>query len=140
MKPILVGESNPYGSDPRYALYPYPDGCSGDRLARQILGMSREHYLEVFDRVNLCGGGWSKWLADMSAARLASEGRRLILLGSKVSGSFGFAFEPFSKPVRGVLIMPHPSGRCRLWNDGVNIQRAREAVSEFVPEAYQERK
>ena len=34
MKPLLVGEANPYyRGDDRYALYPYPERASGHRLA-----------------------------------------------------------------------------------------------------------
>jgi hypothetical protein len=50
---VLVGESNPYGADPRYALYPLPPQASGGRLAR-ILGLSARQYLRAFPhRVNL---------------------------------------------------------------------------------------
>ena len=51
MKPTLVGESNPYGGNDDYALYPAPNGCSGHRLCLLILGMDPEDYLEAFERL-----------------------------------------------------------------------------------------
>jgi hypothetical protein len=41
-KIVLVGESNPYGADPYYALYPAPDGSAGHRLCCLVLGMTRK--------------------------------------------------------------------------------------------------
>lgn len=96
-KPLLVGESNPYRSDPHFALYPAPDGCSGHRLCRLILKMGRRDYLEA------------------------------------VCSAFGVRYRPFETcGVR--LVLPHPSGRCRLWNAPSNYGRVRAAVRLFLPE------
>ena len=95
-RPLLVGESNPYGGDPYYALYPAPDGCSGHRLCCLILGMSRSAYLALFDRVNLCEGKWTIRKARAAADDLtATPNRRIVLCGSKVTSAFGFGFFPF---------------------------------------------
>lgn len=59
MKPLLVGEANPYGGDPAYALYPYPRGCSGHRLCEKVMGLTDREYLDCFERVNLCPTKWS---------------------------------------------------------------------------------
>jgi hypothetical protein len=131
-KVVLVGEQNPYGGDPYYALYPAPDGCSGHRLCNLILGMYRRDYMRVFDRVNLCSGDWSVREARESAKLL--RGRKLVLCGSKVSQAFGVKFDPFFVCHEfGLVILPHPSGLCRIWNDAGSIQRARSAVAEFAP-------
>ncbi len=76
-KPLIVGESNPYGADPQFALYPAPDGCSGHRLCCLILGMHRAAYMESFERVNLCAGKWSAPAARNMARELVSS--RMIL-------------------------------------------------------------
>lgn len=140
-KVLLVGELNPYGADPYFALYPAPDGCSGHRLCKLILGMSRAKYLEAFDRVNLCAGKWSK--KDARRAQLELTARRYILLGSKVCGAFETPFEPFAVRTwscgvignfRIGLILPHPSGLCRLWSRPGYFKQAREAVAAFAPE------
>ena len=131
-KVTLVGESNPYGGDDYYALYPAPDGCSGHRLCCLILGMDPDDYLEAFGRVNLVRGGWSVRAAREAAARLDG---RLILLGSKVCAAFGLEFKPFHvAPSRPALVLPHPSGLCRLWQQPGAVECARRAVSSFCPE------
>ncbi len=136
MKPLLVGESNPYGADPYYALYPAPDGCSGHRLCCLILGMSRKSYLEAFDRVNLCDGPWSLPEARERAVQILTEriGEcKLILCGQKVCTAFGVPFAPFTVADEIMLRLPHPSGLCRLWGEAGAFQRARDAVAAFVP-------
>jgi hypothetical protein len=49
MKPLLVGESNPYGGDPAFALYPSPPGCAGLRhqRARTVPMIDRERLLGI---------------------------------------------------------------------------------------------
>lgn len=39
-KPILVGETNPYGGNPDYALYPDPPGSGGERLYAGVVGVA----------------------------------------------------------------------------------------------------
>lgn len=129
-KPVLVGESNPYGRDPYYALYPAPDGCSGHRLCVRILGMRRAEYLAAFDRVNLCDGPWS--IADAAGKADALRGGRLILLGAKVCRAFRVPFRPFEESEAG-LVLPHPSGLCRLWNVPGNIEAARRVMGIYCP-------
>ncbi len=137
MRPLLVGEVNPYGPDPQYALWPDPPGCAGHRLCHVILGMERREYLRRFDRVNLCLGAWSMKAAREEATKiLRRTPRTLVLLGAKVTDAFlPGAFRPFQvvlvDPEFRAAILPHPSGRCRLWNDPDNITRARRAVEDL---------
>jgi hypothetical protein len=144
VKPLLVGEMNPYGADPAYALYPLPEGASGHRL-QVILGLSRDEYLSWFDRCNLLLGG-PRWSAPRAreAASLLKHDRR-ILLGAKVAAAHGLdlrghMFQPLSlrrenylyvKDLR-VLVLPHPSGLNRLWNESANIAAAQSAVADFL--------
>lgn len=137
MKITLVGECNPYGGDPQFALYPAPDGCSGHRLCCLILGMGRKDYLETFERVNLCVDKWSLPAARASATNIILERLghcRLILLGSKVCQAFGVPFVPFTVADEIMLRLPHPSGLCRLWDEAGAVQKARSAVAAFAPE------
>jgi len=93
VKPLLVGEANPYGADPRYALFPHPERSAGYRLARLIMAMpSRQSYLDAFDRTNLCPERWSAPVARARAQEILAERGVwdcVVLLGSKVSGAFG---------------------------------------------------
>lgn len=155
MKPLLVGEANPYGKDPRYALFPHPKSSAGYRLARLILAMpSRDAYLERFDRVNLCPQKWSAPVARLNAQSiLATEREHIVLLGRKVSEAFGYGGQaPFvvlrptelrwvtygigtttgaySPTGRVIAILPHPSGLCRIWNETGAFERARTVLME----------
>ncbi len=134
MKPILlVGESNPYGSNPKWALYPDPVGCSGWRLCHVILGMTEDVYFETFDRINLCAARWYLPKAREGVARIAPEYSRIVLLGVKVAHAFGYAFAPFTESIeagRRLLLWPHPSGLNRLWTRDA-IGRARAQFAEW---------
>ncbi len=137
MRPLLVGELNPHGADPRYALYPYPPACAGARL-RVILGLSLLSYLRRFDRANLCTGRWSIAEARRRAGELWQAGHpAAILLGARVCAAWGVAFEPFSRTRRldggaALVILPHPSGRCRLWNEPGAADRARALLADIL--------
>ncbi len=135
VKPLLVGEQNPYGGDPEYALYPVPEGCSGQRLCCLILGMYRKDYLAAFERKNLCDGRWDMCLARKRAQELRTWGAPIVLLGSKVARAFGHdPFEPFTVADGGkTLVLPHPSGLCRLWNEAGAVDRARSLVAQVIP-------
>ena len=135
MKPLLIGEANPYGSDPYYALYPEPENASGGRLAR-ILGLSAERYLEVFDRRNLCPMEWSMKVARVEARQilLADLDRPIVLLGAKVSRAFELDFLPFNRERR-LYQLPHPSGLCRIWTEPNAISRARALLVDLLPKS-----
>lgn len=140
--PTFVGESNPYGGASVMDLWPSPRGSSGDRLCA-LLRLPVAEYLRRFDRRNLLalqvGERW-----DSRAARVAAElvgadpRRRLILLGSRVCAAFGAAFEPCAvawlASGSSALMLPHPSGRSRLWSDPMMPDRAREAFASFCGE------
>lgn len=151
MKPLLVGELNPYGSDPRMALYPRPRLAAGNRL-RLHLGLTDRQYLDLFDRANLCVGRWSAGAARDKAWELFGEGYRLgrpaiILLGRKVTDAFrgsiikdaySNAMEACAEPFRvldavapKIVLLPHPSGRSRAWNDPMARDKARALLREL---------
>jgi hypothetical protein len=130
-KPLLVGEDNPYSADPRYALYFEPPQSAGGRLQRLIIGCSGKEYIRDFDRVNLCPAKWSMAVARESAMRLRREREQhdvnravkpvVILLGQKVANAFNYDYRfPYSPMLAGdvyYIMLPHPSGRSRVWND-----------------------
>lgn len=139
MRPLLVGEANPYGGDPGFALYPSPRGCSGERLCRLVFQMDPDRYLEAFDRANLCPREWSLLQAQSRAAVLLVEaracGQTVVCLGAKVARVCASRFEPFAilpgtdlVPKR--VILPHPSGLSRAWNVPGAYDRARAVLRE----------
>ena len=142
---LLVGEDNPYGSDPEFALYCYPPGCSGYRL-RRILGLPQHQYLGLH-RVNLCDGTWSAKRARERALELLDPHASwdvMVLLGRKVTETFekvaldGAPLVPFSTktccPGMTLVSLPHPSGRNLVWNQPPARERARQILRELVPE------
>jgi hypothetical protein len=134
--PLLVGELNPHGADPRHALFPYPAGSAGGRLCRKVLGLEPREYLKGFSRTNLCVGRWSDRAAHGAALAIREaaelDGRKVVLLGLKVCTAFGLLYDPFTvKSAAGrlpVAVLPHPSGRCRTWNDPGAYERARAVL------------
>jgi uracil-DNA glycosylase len=139
---VIVGELNPYGRDPRYALYDEPVGSAGGRLRRIILGLRRTEYFrrDWFERGNLCTGAWSAPAARTQAGRVVQHhpDATILMLGRKVATAFAQAtgapvVEPFSRDGRFVAI-PHPSGLNRAWNDEGAVERARALLVEVCPE------
>lgn len=131
-KPLLVGECNPYSADPRYALYHEPPNSGGGRLCRLILGVAPKDYVRCFDRANLCGQRWSMREARTRAEQLLlTRAGPIILCGSKVSAAFGMKYEPFTIEHRPddcatpIVILPHPSGLNRAWNNPAAFDTAR---------------
>lgn len=141
---LLVGESNPYGPDPEFALYCHPPGCAGHWL-RRILGLSEDQYLALH-RTNLCEGAWSREAARRRARELLDPQavwRVVVLLGRKVTETFeSVALDgpllPFATTAccSGMTLVsfPHPSGRnLSLWGQS-SRHRAREILRSLAPE------
>jgi hypothetical protein len=147
----LVGEHNPYGIDPSFALYPLPEHASGGRLAR-CLGMSATEYLAAFARRNLLADAeWSAPAAREAAELLVRQEHPagLVLLGVRVACAFGVPRAPYE--VLGAVFVdgsvertclvpstqiPHPSGRNRAWNDPATPDKIRRAVRALREEAH----
>lgn len=144
MTPLLIGEANPYGGDPYFALYPEPEGSAGHRLCHLVLGFEyAAAYLRAFERRNLCPKDWSIRAAREEAVRLRSTTPfQAVLLGRKVAAAFHLEHvPPFTThlpwgsefPNRWVVVLPHPSGLCREWNGPAAFLRARELVQSVYP-------
>ena len=141
---LLLGEDNPYGSDPSFALYCHPTGCAGYRL-RRILGLPEHQYLGLH-RANLCDGTWSAPRAKARAIELLvplSPHPVIVMLGRKVTEAVRRAamideeIVPFATrtccPGITLVSLPHPSGRnAAMWNPQAR-DRARQILRGLVP-------
>ena len=98
---LLVGEVNPYGMDPKLALYHLPRGASGNRL-RLILGLCDVTYNQL-PKVNLCNGRFSVFAAMERAEEILARPypKTLVLLGVKVGKSFGTLRRPLAYLLHG---------------------------------------
>lgn len=129
---LVVGEANPFGGDPKFALYHLPRTSSGNRL-RNIMGLTDLQYA-CLCKVNLCPRKWSAKAARLTAVALyrGSRDTVLVLLGSKVRSVFPDAPPLFALRYANyglVLVsIPHPSGACRLWN----VPGARDKAVELL--------
>jgi hypothetical protein len=138
---LVIGEVNPYGVDPKFALYPRPRHASGNRL-REIMGLTDAVYMRHLARVNLCTGKWTAREAGAAAvavreAALACPAENVVvLLGSKVRAACGGppAFEFWCTGSRVTTVgLPHPSGLCRAWNAPGAVARARDVLTQAAP-------
>lgn len=133
MRPLLVGELNPHSARRDRALAPLPRGAAGDRL-RKVLGMTDREYLRAFVRTNLCWRRWSRRQARREATVIARTWPGpVVLLGQKVAAAFGLEYRPLTRDGR-FLVVPHPSGRCRAWNDPTVGNAVRQLVRGMIAE------
>lgn len=135
MRAVLVGELNPYGADPKFALYPLPKGASGHRLCTMVMGLPMTDYMQNYIRVDLCTGQWSMCSARARAKNILKEYKDLpfVLLGRKVTRAFKLEYIPYYvydlRPynITG-CVLPHPSGLNRIWHEPESIDKARAAL------------
>ena len=141
MRTILLAMNNPVSSDPLHALFPYPPGCAGHRLWEMLReyaweveerDVTRRAYIDGFERRNvLSARTWSRVEAREAGRMLLPElaGRRVVVLGVQTLGALGLDRLPWGRwsaaspslfgphePLA-YCCLPHPSGRCREYND-----------------------
>lgn len=150
MKLLIVGELNPFGPAPVFALYHLPRQSSGNRL-RQHLGL-RDATYHAIDKANLCTGKWTRQGAGGGICRLARSFNPtvVLLLGRKVQQAFdgpeffqartGCKLDRFGPddtlytwPSFAMVTLPHPSGMNPMWNEPTARARARALMREHVP-------
>ncbi len=149
-RPLLVGMNNPLSRSPDDALVPWPAGCTGHRLYSMLhaaCGATEEEYLTAFERTNLLVGvGWSDHQARCAAEKLAASGvlsgRKVVALGRGVQKALGL---PWLLPMQTAhvmasiagttstkfILMPHPSGANRWYNDPENVRRAGAVLADL---------
>lgn len=132
-RPVLIGMNNPVSSDPKHALFPAPEGCTGHRLYEMLRGrlpdVTRKSYLDRFDRRNVVAGKvWNAASAREGAAALEREfwgsGRTIVLLGLDTVKAFGHPRSLIHPAIIGGATwrqIPHPSGRNLWYNDATNL-------------------
>jgi len=108
---IILGMCDPSGKG---ALLPYDAGSAGHRLWK-MSGMDLKTWLASFERVNLLPGKrWDEREALRCAKKFLArrKGKPVIALGLQVRK----ALEASGGDLRGVVFLPHPSGRSLAYN------------------------
>lgn len=138
-KLLLVGLDNPQSTDPRYALFPAPEKCTGWRIWKFINEADPNFTKAMYQRItktNLFPVGPAPkkisfahgYAGAVLRVQLASQARRVILLGNQVRDSvmapdtqeMPDMMEFVGLPGSGMTVyawIPHPSGRNHFYND-----------------------
>lgn len=136
---IIIGQDPGPGRDGTTPLAWVPAGCAGHRL-QEMSGLTRYEYRSVA-RVNLCAtqaddpGAAGRRERAQTVERFL-PGRIAVLLGRRVCEAFGISkIRPWFSAVKmrpdrlgphlTLVPHPHPSGRCRGWNDPGVVETAR---------------
>lgn len=128
MRPVLVGIDS--GKNDAAPLS--PKFSSGLRLAKYA-GMTEDVFRDSFDCVNLHAlpgvlSSWD-WYSVQNFYSLL-RGRRVVALGRRVALAFEAAETPYMNwrldDDYVITVVPHPSGRSRLWNDLTNVVRMKD--------------
>lgn len=137
-RPVLCAMNNPLSRDPRYALFPAPVNCTGYRVWQMLATAAlmgeppttirRQDYVEAFDRRNVLSAlNWSRREAMVGGLALMDElsGRTIVVFGVQTAEALRLPRLPWGQwgehyhllePTR-YCVLPHPSGRCREYND-----------------------
>ena len=145
MRPLIIGEAPARTGDPRRPLL----GRTGSRLAA-LCGLALQDYARTFARVNVLerwpgkagkGDAFDLPEARQRAALLRRRfvgGRLVVLLGRRTARAFGLD-SAYLLPLRlscaTVVVLPHPSGINRWWNEPENVRRASRFLRRVAKEA-----
>lgn len=145
---LLIGEAPGPNTNAKLPLFPMPNNSAAGRLLRYA-DIEPVEYIGRLVRMNLCDDEWSGRGAVAGVVRAISylldeanffDGKplRVLLLGRRVAEAWNCGPEPFGYQIRHytgggvpnvyVAWIPHPSGRCHLYNERKNQLRARRAV------------
>lgn len=118
----------------------FDKGFSAMRLSKLMDCPDVEEFKRKYYRMNVFES-IQEWDADEArvwAALFCSMANRpttAILCGAKVHAAFGLVMRrPFEVVRRGyiqLVLMPHPSGLNRWWNDPANVELAKRELSKY---------
>ena len=166
-RPLLVGLHNPLSPEPKFALYPRPEGCTGWRLLKMLgPAFTERDYLRAFDRVDLLdhheqvgGKGYAARLrwgrSRLMEYIVQGKYRTVVLLGTDVwRAVLGPRELASARKLRApwvlwekvsvggdvlrFLTLPHPSGRNRWYQDRENASAASRALKQLAEASLEE--
>jgi hypothetical protein len=127
-----------WDKNPLACILDWPNFLNEDLVKR--IGADKAETVVNLLPPNRLAGAWDEERAAVGSAVLSAfaeaNGASLLLLGRRVALAFGAVHEPFGVPfrVRSVpcMVAPHPSGRCRTFNDRKLTRRLRAEVVCFA--------
>ena len=135
MELVIIGESKAGGRGLDEAFGPR---CASAKRLAALLGMTPEEMQKRYRyRYNLLGPGpWDAAKATAVAGALlgmfaAHRNVAWVLCGRKVADAFGYRgvyLSCFTLEDKAAVVIPHPSGRNRLWSDGRTVRKARNVL------------
>ena len=141
---VVVGIDSPYSDKRSEALSPLVPRSAGEKFW-QMTGLTKEQYAQAFDRDNLFF--WLDKRRSIERRRDAARAVicrvdetipdvRIIALGKVVAEAFGMVNTQVPLVWRGhTVLVPHPSGLNRWYNDKSNARRARVFVERVAKDA-----
>lgn len=122
MKPTIVGMNHPSSSDPGDALELRTANAAGERLWKMALlvrPVSKSKFDGSFLKMNLSTNSqFPPPRSRVEEVRKFLEGRKAVILGRETWKALtGLAASDWFSEVGGWYLVPHPSGRCLLYND-----------------------
>ncbi len=136
---VVVGMAPGPHTSEHLPMFPWPEWSAGGRLLA-MSGMPAAAYLGRLRRANVCVGRYNiREARDTAEGLVARHGGppteprvRFVLCGRRVGGAFELDdAEWFTKVERrgvDMVVIPHPSGRNREYNDPAAVARAKDAV------------
>jgi uracil-DNA glycosylase len=131
MRPLIIGEQPSHKNG-------IPLGGAAGRLLGSLVGV--EQISSVADTANVFPypGEWLVYIAQVRVAALLAmqpHSRPLILCGRRVARAAGALFDWYEPGLLGwhpVVVIPHPSGRNRLYNQREHRERAAAAIRSML--------
>jgi len=150
LKSVIIGQA-PHKSAVKN-FRPLIDGKCGYRLS-ETCGIEHEEYAQIFNTINLIdeymgksgkGDYFPLKLAKEKASQiwpdLDSKYDIVILAGKSVANAFGIKAEYFQwikiNDIN-LVVIPHPSGVNRWWNDDSNKEKAKQFMRNLIKEIKQ---
>jgi hypothetical protein len=125
-KPLLLGLRANDGSS---ALGLDGRGGSAGRRLWQLSGMSREEYLAAFDRANVAS---TNLYGENGASCPNLDDRKVAVLGREAWRLLGLPRTDFFDTEGRFVLLPHPSGRNRLYNSARVRAQARKMLRQMA--------
>jgi hypothetical protein len=139
---VVFGERPGPNTDPARPLHPHTSTGAAARLIK-MMGMSEVEYLGATCRYNVVDDQYSATTGYMARERVKNrleahrnlgDDAKFVVLGRSAAAAFPpkYRYQPFGHPLGDVIIIPHPSGRNRMYNSQDYYDFIVQSLREFL--------